>query len=167
MTEPESVIAGIVGRPHGVRGEVVFHAGNDDLTRFAPGRVFDTERGSLTISASRRHHGRFILAFEEVGDRDAAEALRGLAIRVPPADIPLTEDEWWPTQLIGCRVVLEDGTQVGEVLGVTSGLVQDRLIVGTPDPVEIPFVRELVPGVDIENRTVTIAPPEGLVGSSS
>ncbi len=165
MTETpgDVVVVGVVGKPHGVKGEVLFHPGSDDASLFEQGRVFETDRGQLTVVGSRRHHAKFILLFEGLDDRTGAEALRGLDLRLTPLEVPLDDDEWWPSDLVGCRVILVDGTDVGEVVGVVPGGSQDRLIISTPATVEIPFVQALVPDVDIERRRVTIDPPEGLL----
>jgi 16S rRNA processing protein RimM len=159
----QEILAGTVGKVHGVRGEVVFHPGSDDLSLFSPGRVFETDRGILTVSSARRHHGTFLLGFEEVSDRDSAAALRGLPIMIGSGEFTLGDDEWWPADLVGCEVLLVDGSPVGVVLDLVSGSAQDRLVIGTQSgPVELPFVHALVPVVDLEARRLTIAPPEGL-----
>ena len=60
--------------------------------------------------------------------------------------------------------VLFCGEELGEVTDVEPGVAQDRLVVTTPDgdDVAVPFVEALVPAIDPEAGTVTLAPPGGL-----
>ncbi len=171
MTETPrgDVVVGRAGKPHGVKGEVVVHAGRDDESIFAPGQAFDTDRGTLTVARARRHHGTFLVLFDGVGSREGAEALRGLAMRVPPEHVTLGEEEWWAADLVGCRVVLSNGTEVGLVLDVVTGTAQDRLVIGTASSpsIEIPFVQALVPTVDAKARRIVITPPDGLIEATS
>lgn len=158
------MVVGRVGRPHGVKGEVLLHPGSDDVSVFEPGRSFDTELGHFTVARIRRHHGAFIILFEEVTSRDEAEVLRGLAIRTSVEAVNLGEEEWWPSDLVGCRAMLADGTELGEVIEVVAGTVQDRLLVRSRSgaDVEVPFVKDLVPEVDPGAGRVVISPPEGM-----
>src|SRR5258708_20645538 len=75
------LVVGRVGRPHGIRGELTVQVHTDDPDlRFAAGSVLATEpaaRGPLTVSASRWHSGRLLVAFEGDTDRRGAEGLRG------------------------------------------------------------------------------------------
>ena len=137
----------------------------DDLSLFAPGASFATDRGELTVARSRRHHGNLILAFEGVGDRDAAEALRGLELAVQRSSVGLDDDEWWTGDLVGCRVVDGSGDQLGSVVGVEDGVAHARLLVDIgEETVEVPFVDEFVPQVDVTGRIVVVDLPDGWWG---
>lgn len=76
----------------------------------------------------------------------------------------LEEGEYWPDDLIGLRVDTTEGATVGEVTAVVTAPAQDRLVVTVDGQEhEIPFVDELVPDVDMENRVVRIVPIPGLL----
>lgn len=158
-----------VGKPHGVRGGVVVSPKSDYPSRFAPGEQFGTNQDppqTLTVRSVRSLGDRMILWFEGVEDRDAAEQLRGLSITISAAKRrPLGPDEFWPDDLVGMTAVNEAGQTLGTVMGVAFGPAQDRLIVVTDDGVssEVPFVDELVPGVDTESGVVILSPIEGLL----
>lgn len=158
------MVVGRVGKPHGVRGEVLLHPGSADMSVFEPGRSFDTELGLFTVARTRRHHGAFIILFEGVTSREEAETLRGLAFRTSADAVRLDAEEWWPSDLVSCQAVTTDGMVLGEIVDVVSGTAQDRLLIRTPSgvDVEVPFVKDLVPGVDPGARRVVINPPEGL-----
>lgn len=165
------VAVGRVGRPHGVRGEVTVRVTTDaPEQRFAPGTTFavDAPDGeALTVVAARWKSGGLVVAFDGVVDRSAAEKLRGAWLTVDTADIPSSADpdEFHDAELIGLDVVTTDGRRVGTVADVLHH-GQDRLVVRGVDAAEIlvPFVRALVPDVDVDGGRVVIDPPPGLLG---
>ncbi|GAA4910684.1 16S rRNA processing protein RimM [Nonomuraea thailandensis] len=164
------LVVGRIGRPHGVRGDVTVEVRTDDPElRFAAGKPIATDpadRGPLVVAGRRWHKGVLLLAFEGVTDRDAAEELRGTMLvidssEVTPSDDP---DEFHDHQLIGLSVRTVAGEPVGEVEDVLHH-GQDLLVVrrqGQEDAL-IPFVRELVPEVDLEAGRLVVDPPEGLL----
>jgi 16S rRNA processing protein RimM len=160
-------VAARVGKPHGLRGEVTVQAHTDDPEgRFVVGAVFATEppeRGPLTLRSVRVHQGVYLLAFEGHPDRTAAEALRGTRLLVDEED----EDDgeaWREEDLLGFEVLLPDGSVVGTVSALHLRPVQDLLEVRTArGEVLVPFVEELVPEIDEEERRVVVDPPPGLL----
>lgn len=155
---------GRVGKPHGLRGEVYVDRISDDPRRFAPGAVLLHEDGRrLTVAAARPHRERFLVSFEDVGTRDAAERLRG-SLYVSSRELrSLEEGEYWPHDLVGCSVLTTNGSEVGRIEGVIDAPAQDLLVVSTPAGERfVPMVRELVVEVDLQRRRVIVSPPEGL-----
>ena len=170
------MVVGRIGKPHGLRGEVTVDVRSDEPERrFAPGAVLAAEppRGShstlrsLTVQTARWHQTTLLVAFAEIPDRTAAEAARGvvLSARVDPSDAPDDPDEYYDHQLVGLAAYDEAGRPLGEVLAVVHGGAQDLLTVRTPDGRDalVPFVRALVPEVDLAGGRVVIADRPGLV----
>jgi 16S rRNA processing protein RimM len=164
------VTVGRIGRPHGIRGDVVVGVRTDEPElRFAKGSRLDTDPaavGPLTVAGSRWHSGELLVRFQGVSDRDAAAELRGTWLTVDSATLapPEDPDEFRDGDLIGLSVRTVEGTQVGAVDDVLhSG--QDVLVIKAADGREImiPFVKPLVPDVDIPSGVLTIDPPEGLL----
>ena len=155
--------AGIVGPAHGLRGEAIIDVRTDDLSVFAPGSLLEVdgdEGAELTVRASRTHKGRLLVSFEELRSREDAEALRGRALLVEER---AEEDAWYPHELVGFSAVTPTDDELGTVSGFRFGAAQDLLLVTTPrGEVMVPFVKALVPEVDVEGRTVLIDPPPGL-----
>ena len=159
------LLAGQIGKPHGLAGEVYVVVISDDPRRFESGSTLHHEDGrTLTVERARPHADRFLVKFTGVDDRPAAEALRG-AVYVPEKDVrPLDEDEYWYDDLVGCTVVLPTGGEVGTVRGVLERPAQDLLEVDTArGPRLVPVVKEIVVEVDTGARRVVIDPPEGLL----
>lgn len=166
----ELVVARI-GRAHGLKGEVSVELRTDDPeSRLGVGAVLRTEpagAGPLTVTAVRVHQDRWLVKFAEAPDRSAAEALRGVEL-VVDADASDEEDAWYPHELRGLRAELLDGTVVGEVAGLEYLPAHDALVVREPLPTGtvrtlVPFVRAIVPVVDVAGGRVVLDPPGGLL----
>ena len=164
----------VIGPAHALKGEVRLDVRTDDPEgRLAPGTTVPTnpvQAGPLTVSRLRFDGSRWFAAFVQVGDRTAAEALRGVRLLVEtdddqggegPED---SEEAGYRHELVGLRALSVSGEELGEVTDVEPGVAQDRLVVTTPegDDVAVPFVEVLVPAIDPEAGTVTLAPPGGL-----
>jgi 16S rRNA processing protein RimM len=164
------LVVGRIARAHGIGGEVAVEVRTDtpDL-RFAPGVVLDTdppERGPLRVERARWHSGRLLVSFAEVADRSAAESLRNTLLVADSATSPaIDDDEYWDHQLIDLAVVTVDGAALGSVADVLHPPGSDLLVVRRPDGGEllVPFVRAMVPTVDLDGRQVVVDPPDGLL----
>ena len=164
------LVVGRVVRAHGIGGEVSVDVRTDspDL-RFAPGSTLETDpadRGPLTVTRCRWHSGRLLVGFEGVGDRTAAEALRGTLLVADSATSPPGgDDEYWDHELAGLTVVTMGGEVVGQVEDVVHPPGSDVLVVRRPDGEEllVPFVKAIVPVVDLAGGRVVIDPPDGLL----
>ena len=164
----ELVVAAI-GRAHGLRGEVSLDVRTDSPEqRLVVGAVLRTDppsAGPLTIARTRDQSGRWVVAFDEVADRTAAEGLRGVLLVVDAEPSDDAEDAWYPHELAGLRVELVDGTVVGEVVGYEALPAQDALVIRETagERTLVPFVRQLVPVVDVAGGRVVLDPPGGLL----
>lgn len=165
----DRLVVGRVGRPHGLRGEVVVAVRTDfPDERFAPGTRFDVPGGAgLTVAATRWHSGTLLLRFDGVEDRDRAADLSGTELTVDQADLPVLDDpdEFHDHQLVGLRAELADGTPVGPVRDILHGPGGELLVVsreGRADAL-VPFVHAIVPEVDLAGGRVVLTPPDGLL----
>jgi 16S rRNA processing protein RimM len=162
-------IVGVIGRPHGVRGEVAVELRTDEPERrFAPGQVLRDEGGTrpFTVQSVRDHSGRLLVRFAEVVNRETAEAVRGtlLIAAVEPEERPLEPEEFYDRQLIGLQVRRADGVVVGTVNTVLHLPSQEVLEVETANgPRLVPFVTALVPHIDLEACCLTVADVAGLL----
>jgi 16S rRNA processing protein RimM len=162
-----------VGRAHGIRGEVTVEVRTDvPQERFVPGvRLHLSGRhglagvDALTLDSVRDHNGTLLLAFDEVGDRTAAEALRGALLEADVPDEPGEDDAWYDHQLVGLRVVDPAGEPLGEVVAVEHPPAQDLLVVRRPGGGDrlVPFVGAIVPTVDVAAGVVVVDAPPGLL----
>ena len=173
VPEPDLLVVGRIGKPQGIKGEVTVQVRTDDPdTRFAPGAVLLTEpaeRGPLTVAAARWQNGRLMVAFEGVVDRNGAESLRETLLQVDGRTLPPPEDEdeFHDHVLRGMSAELVGGgRRIGEVVDVLHLPHGDVLVVRRADSdaeVLVPFVKAMVPVVDVAARRLEIDPPEGLL----
>lgn len=167
------LLVGVASRAHGLKGEVSVNVHTDSPEeRFAPGAVLIARRagapdGTLTVESSRPHSGRLLVRFVEAPDRTAAEGVRGTLLLITtdvlaPPDDP---DDFHIHQLEGLTVELMDGSVVGTVRDVVHGPAGEMLIVARPELPDalVPFVRAIVPTVDLAAGRVVLTPPEGLL----
>ena len=169
----ERITVGRIGRAHGLAGELYVLSESDNPDRFCDGAVFLTEEPSprrLEVRSSRHHQDRLLVAFAEVASRTEAESLRDVGLTIATDERrSLTEDEFWPDELVGLTVEDPTGRGLGQVTRVESDGPQSRLVVQTPEGGEVlvPFVCELVPEVRLGEGSVVVNPIEGLINSST
>ncbi|HWB68158.1 MAG TPA: ribosome maturation factor RimM [Mycobacteriales bacterium] len=164
------LVIGRIAKPHGISGELAVEVRTDaPEQRFAAGSRVETdpsERGPLVVEATRWHAGRLLVRFTGVTDRTAADALRGTLLVADSATSPPGDaDDYWDHDLVGLTAVLADGTVVGDVTEVAHPPGSDLLVVKRPDGRQamLPFVREIVPTVDVAGGRIVVAPPDGLL----
>ena len=142
---------GAIRRAHGLRGDVHVELFTDRVERLAPGTQLETDRGALTVRHAAPHAGHFLVSFEEITSRDAAERWRGVVLRAPR----LPGDDLWVDQLFGATVVTEDGVERGVVAGVEQHPSADVLVLDSGALVPVTFVTSVEPNA----RVVVTAPP--------
>lgn len=163
------VLLGRFGRPHGVKGEVRLQSYTADplaIASYGPLSAGDGAR-LFTLASVKPAKDMLIARVAGVQGREAAEALNGIELfaprdRLPP---PEDEDEFLMADLVGCRAVLGDGTEMGVVIDVPNYGAGDLLDIRplTPGPsVLMPFTRAFAPVIDIAGGRVVIDPPAGL-----
>jgi len=154
---------GVLGRAHGVRGQIKLHLHNPASAALegAACRVtLVTDEGvherDLEVTAATGE--QLIVRLQGVEDRDAAEALRGARVLVGRASLePPGEDEYYYVDLIGCQVVDELEGEVGLVHDVFEAGASDVLVVrdGSQERY-VPLVEQWVVSVDLEARRITV-----------
>jgi 16S rRNA processing protein RimM len=175
------LLAGHLAKVQGLKGEFLFHAVMDEPGRLegmaglvlAPPQA-DLEHGepippvrSVAVRSFRWHQDRPCLAFREVSDRTAAEALKGWALWMPEAAADLPEGESFRHDWIGCQVFI-GGRLVGEVLRLDpTPMGYDMVILrdlrpGRTGQREVPYIKAWWT-LDLPNRRLDLDPPEGLL----
>jgi 16S rRNA processing protein RimM len=164
------VLVGRVARPHGLRGQVIVNPETDFVEdRFRTGAIFWTRsaRGEeqLTVTSARVQNGRPVIGLEGFSAIEDVERLAGLELRVPEGELhPLDAGMYYHHQLIGCAVETVAGERVGHVVRVNGGAAGSLLEVDGPrGEVLIPLAVEICVEIDIAQKRIRIAPPEGLL----
>ncbi|OKH29872.1 ribosome maturation factor RimM [Calothrix sp. HK-06] len=168
---------GTIVAAQGLDGEMRVYPDTDFPERFeVPGTRWLLRPGAIVPEPIELLSGKYlegknlyILELEGIKNRNQAEEMRGCKLLVSEDDRPeLGEDEYHILDLVGLKVFMS-----GEFIGTVINLIpagNDLLEVeldnkgeDTKKTVLIPFVKEIVPVVDIENKRAEITPPEGLL----
>ncbi len=170
-------IGSIVGA-QGIKGEVKVYPNSDFPERFerAGERWLwgsqDTEPRSIQLEKGFQIPGKglYVVKLAGISDRSQAENLRGQMLILPITDRPrLAPGEYHSQDLIDLPVFHQQtGAQIGIVADIfTAG--HEILVVNAPNgagktaEVMIPFVKAIVPIVDVPNRRIEVLPPPGLI----
>lgn len=176
MDSPELAIVGRIRKAHGIRGEVVVEPITDAPDAvFAPGRrVFagtaDGDRArdgaELSVMDARPFKGGLLIRFEQIVDRNSAELWRDRYLLLPLSELaPLGENEVYIHDLVGMRVVLESGEELGvvsEVYELPQGLALD-VARGSGGSVVLSFSPDVVKQVRARDRVIEVEPPPGML----
>jgi 16S rRNA processing protein RimM len=142
------VAVGRVGRPHGRDGAFVVEEASDEPERFAVGAAIHVGGEVAEIVESKRAGGRPVIRL----DRDAA---RGARLEIERDALPPTEpDEYYVFQLVGLEVERVDGTKLGPVVDVQSGVAND--VLELESGLLLPLVAACVRQVDLAERRIIV-----------
>jgi 16S rRNA processing protein RimM len=168
----ERICMGVIVGVHGVRGVVrvkSFAEDETDITAYDP---LEDEAGKrFTLKRQGQAKGVLLARIDGVSDRNAAEALKGTMLYVPRDALPVPEEnEFYHADLIGMRVELLDGSELGSVLSVHdfgAGDLIDVRLLGSGKTALLPFNEVSVPVVDLEGRRLVVDPMPGLLDDES
>jgi 16S rRNA processing protein RimM len=172
---PELVVLGTVAGAHGVRGQVRVRHGGDGpenllrASRIWLGRSRDDAamRCREVREAAPGRPGEVRLALEGVGDRDEAQALRGLLVLGARDRLePLPRDAHYWHELVGCRVEDREGAEIGTVEELwETGAPHDVMVVRSAggDRYLVPTARELLIRIDLRARRLVVDAIPGLL----
>ena len=158
-------IGAIVGAK-GVRGEVrikSFTENPRDVGAYGPVILTDGRKLELKITGTVKD--LVIGRLEGIGDRDTAEALKGVQLFVERSQLPPPDEgSYYHADLIGLAVKLTTGEMRGKVSGVFNFGAGDMIEVARPEGETdlVPFSAQTIAGVDLAAGVVTVNPLPGL-----
>lgn len=174
-SRPQLFTVGKIVNTHGIRGELKVLPQTDfPEIRFAPGsellivRPETDDAVKVEVEAARLHKTTFILKLAGFDNINDVEKYKGLLLKVTEEQlVDLEEDEYYFHDIIGCRVVTEDGTELGTITEILTPGANHVWVVERPrgqgKPVLLPVIDEVVRKVDVPGKTVHIELMEGLL----
>jgi 16S rRNA processing protein RimM len=168
VVENRWVRVGRIGKPFGLKGEVVVHHYADAPDRFAAGaRVFvilPEGRVEARVAQGRQFATKYVARFE---GRDSVDAIRpwvGCEAEVRASELPpLEEGQFYHYQLLGLAVHRADGTRVGTIAQILGTGGNDVLRVCEGDrEVLIPVIDDAIDRIDVAAGRVVLKDLEGL-----
>ena len=161
---------GVIANTHGVRGEVKVYPTTENIKRFdyLKEAVIDTgkEKINVNVTGVKYFINLVILKFEQYDNTDQVIPLKGMDLLVTRENaIPLAEGEHYIVDMIGCKIITDDGNTLGELTDVMQTGANDVYVVKTTDGKEVllPAIKECVLEKDIENKVIKVHIMKGLL----
>jgi 16S rRNA processing protein RimM len=172
-------LIGIIGKPHGVKGEVAMTLLTDYPSNINRGTIlFFDEKCSLKTEVENVKHPEkiakqitdfLIIKFKGIDDRKQAENLRGADVYRNIEDSPsLKKNQYWTDDITGCGVYTKNNIFIGKVKQIEKNKGNDNLVVEIKnrkdasvsnikdDILYIPVIKDYIEDIDIESRKVIL-----------
>ena len=161
---------GVITSTHGVSGEVKVFPTTDDAKRFKKLKtvILDTGKGQTTLEIEqvKFFKNMVILKFDGVDTMNEVEGWRQKDLLITRDQaIPLEEDEFFITDLIGLNVVTDEGETLGTLTDVMETGANDVYCVKTPEGKELllPAIRDCILDVDLDKEEMLVHVLPGLL----
>ena len=163
MEKKALIEAGRIVNTHGVQGEVKIEVWLDSPQFFKSFRRLKLENGEeLKILSAKIHKGFVIARLEGVEDVNAAMRLKGREVSVRREDAALPKGAFFLQDIIGARVVDEDGNEIGTLTEVMETPASNVYVVKGEREHLIPAVPEFIRKTDAEAGLITVRLIEGM-----
>ncbi len=162
-------VIGKIVNTQGIRGDVRILPQTDDVTRFEKLETVEIFRGNetrkLTIEKVWYHKNFVVIKFEEIETMNDAEKIKDFLVRIDRKDaVPLDEDEYFITDLIGVKVITDENETLGTIKDVIVTGANDVYVVKTDGKdVLLPAIKQCILNVDMEKREMLIHLMKGLI----
>lgn len=162
----EKIIIGKIVNAVGLKGEVKVYCYTDRKERFEElDRVFVGDE-AFPVANVRYQANVAILKLDGIDDRNAAEAQKGKNVSILESDLTqLPADTYYVRDLLGVDICDEEGRPLGSLSDVVQNSAQDlyEIKLESGKKILLPAVREFILSIDMENRTMKVKLPEGLL----
>ena len=163
MEKKALIEAGRIVNTHGVRGEVKIEVWLDSPQFFKSFKRLVLETGEeKKILSAKTQKGFVIAALEGVADVNAAMALKGKTVSVYRVDAALPHGAFFLQDIIGARVVDEDGNEIGTLTDVMETPASNIYVVQGETEHLIPAVPEFIKKTDADAGVITVHLIEGM-----
>jgi 16S rRNA processing protein RimM len=166
----ELLQVGVITQTHGIRGEVKVFPTTDDAARFRDLKhvLLDTGKETLPLEVENvKFFKQFvILKFKGFDNINDVEGYKRCPLLVERSEaVPLEEDEYFITDMIGMQVSTDSGEDFGVLKDVLTTGANDVYVIDRPSEGEvlIPAIKECILDVDIPGRKMTVHVMKGLV----
>lgn len=170
MDKDTMLRVGVITTTHGVHGEVKVFPTTDDAGRFKKLKTVYLDLGRellpVTIVGVKFFKQMVILKLKEINDMDTAAAYRNKDILIDREDaLPLAENEFYICDLIGLKVITDEGEALGTLSEVLQTGANDVFEVTLPnkETVLIPYIEDCVKEISLAEEKVTVHILPGLL----
>lgn len=174
LLTPETDISDLITiariiRPQGLKGEVIATIETDFPERFDELKtvflLFPNKKlEEVNLENHWLHKDRIVLKFPAISDRNNAETLRNVLVKIHPSElVELPKEHYYEFDLIGCQVITSTGLDLGKVQELMyTGPAPLLVIKGTQEYL-IPLAEEICYEINIKDKKILVNPPEGLL----
>lgn len=162
MEKEKYLEAGKIVNTHGVRGEVKIMPWADSPEVIQKIKTLYVGGEAMRVTASRVHKGFVLCKLEGVDDVNAAMALKNKTVHISRKDVKLPKGSFFIADIIGAKVVTEDGTELGTLADVMEMPAQNIYLVKGEREIMIPAVEEFILKTDVKNGLITVRLIEGM-----
>ncbi|MCY9658079.1 ribosome maturation factor RimM [Paenibacillus chondroitinus] len=170
MTE-KLITVGKIANTHGIRGELKIVPETDFPERFDKGNALiivdpQNKQTPVTVQTSRLHKNVFIVQFTQFSNINEVEKFKGSLLKIEAKNQqPLEEGEYYYHEIIGCKVITEEGQELGLVSEVLTPGANDVWVVDLPKGKQLllPVIDDVILDVDVAAKTIRIHLMEGLM----
>lgn len=166
--EPVLILMGKLRKPHGIRGEMVMTVLTDFPELLEPDQVvmIGDQQDQLVIRSVRGHRDDLLIAFKGYFDRDEIGVYRNTLLFMKEEDFPeLSEDEFYFHDLVGLRVITDEGQFLGTLKEILITGANDVYLVqqGEDREILLPATDEVILAIDLEEEVITVHLLPGLL----
>ncbi len=160
----KQVIIGKIVAPHGVRGDIRILPLTEKPEQFLKLNYLLLDNGQQLRIGNVRFHKKMILASaEEITSMNEAELLRGKNVSIFSEDLPpLEEGRFYVSDLLGLKVSLEDGKDLGRLKDIISTGNNDVYVIEVPGDKDIllPALKIYVKKIDLNEKLIVVSLPQ-------
>ena len=162
MEKEKYLEAGQIVNTHGVRGEVKIMPWADSPEFLLKFKTIYINGEGRRVQAARVHKGAVLAKLEGVDDVNAAMALKNKTVYIARKDARLPKGHFFISDIIGAKVVTEEGIELGTLADVMEMPAQNIYLVKGEREIMIPAVEEFILNTDVKNGVITVRLIEGM-----
>ena len=162
MEKKEFIEAGRIVNTHGIVGEVKIEVWLDSpefLKKFK--RIFVKDK-EMKVLSGRVHKGFLIAKLEGVEDVNTAMLYKGKEVSIARADAKLPKGAFFLQDIIGAKVVTEEGEEVGILKDIMETPASNIYVVKGETEHLIPAVPEFILNTNVDEGIITVHLIEGM-----
>ena len=166
--EPVYLVVGFLRRPHGIHGEMIMDIHTEFPERLRAGTkvLVGEEYKPMTIASTRPHGTGMLVALRGLTNPDEVGRLRNTWVYVPTKDRPpLPDGKLYQHQILGLRVVTDNGRNLGTLTEIIVTGANDVYVVKAKDGKEVllPAIKDVILGYDLPNGEIKVHLLDGLL----
>lgn len=156
----DRIVIGIVAKPQGLKGEIKINPLTDDINRFKKLKKVFLNNVSYDIENVSIRGNFVVLKLKGLNSIEEVERFRQCNLEIDRTDaVELKENEYFMVDLIGSKLVAEDGTFLGTIKYFDK--FGSAFVATVTDAISnaefmFPFLDEVLVKVDTENKIVVV-----------